>query len=351
MNYASVASSINTSLTGFENLASQLNDVSFSSVWSGDAYTTQSNNLTQTIQKLKSEISYIKTFTSALNKLQEYKNNKESLESLRSQYSSLANTEENASARSSLSSQISSLETENSNLKSSIISLLSTISGISNDIETVSYVPQEDYKAYAEQISDLYNWNEQGRLALLYKDSLFNYVSPEQVETELNSIKNQYNGRNAAVNCAVGLMHIAAEVGKKIGYLDERYDGDTHYSTHNPETFPLSEVINGTDCSSFVSWAVNQGAIGNFTTHSTKDFKTVGNPIAFNVARPGDIIVSNNSHVGLIVENHPEGNYFLVAEEGGEDRGLVVQKRPYSSLENFKARDLSYVYGENATIV
>lgn len=345
MDYSAIASNIDSALSTIESQLNKLTGVSFASVWSGDAYNTQSNNLDTTVSNLKNEMGYLKNFSSALYKLQEYKNNKESIADLRNSYNSLSDTPENANSRSSLSSQIDSLESKNTTLKASIKSLLGSVSGISNEIELVSFEPQEDYKAYAEQISDLYNWNEQGRLSIL-NDSLFNYVSPETIETELNSIKGQYTGRDAAVNCAVGLMHMAAEAGKKISYNYEPDTHTTHYSTYNPETFPLSEVINGTDCSSFVSWAVNQGTNNSFTTKSTKDFKTVGNEIKFSNARPGDIIVSSGSHVGLIVENHPEENYFLVAEEGGKDRGLVVQKRPYSSLNNFKARDLSYIYGE-----
>lgn len=345
MNYATIASNINSALSGFETVTGELTGVSFDSVWSGDAYNTQSNNLSKTVSKINKEINFIKSFTNALNLLQEYKDNKESIDSLHSQYNNLADTPENASSRSSLSSQISNLESKNTSLKSSIDLMLSLITNISNEIEAVSFTPQEGYKAYAEQIADLYNWNEQGRLSLI-NDSFFNYVNPDELNDTINSIKSQYTGRNAAVNCAVGLMHMAAEVGKKISYNLETTTHTTHYSTYNPETFPLSEVVNGTDCSSFVSWAVNQGTNNEFTTKSTQDFKTVGEKTSFSNAQPGDIIVSNDSHVGLIVENHPEENYFLVAEEGGKERGLVVQKRPYSSLGNFNARDLSYVYGE-----
>ena len=345
MDYSSIASSITSSLTEFENLAGKLKNVSFGSVWSGDAYNTQSNNLNKTVSHIQNEINYIKSFTDALNKLQEYKNNRESIAELRSKYNSLSNTEENIPVKDDIANKMSSLETSNISLRASIKNILSSIAGITNEIEVVSYVPEEDYKAYAEQIADLYNWNEQGRLSLL-KDSLFNYVSESDIEKELSNIKSQYTGRSAAVNCAVSLMYMAASAGKKISYNYEPDSHSAHYSTHNPETFPLYDVVNGTDCSSFVSWAVNQGANNNFTTKSTQDFKSVGDKINFSNAQPGDIIVSNNSHVGLIVENHPDEQYFLVAEEGGSTRGLVVQKRPYKSLDNFKARDLSYVYGE-----
>ncbi len=345
MNYASIASNITSALTSFESLTQELNSISFGSVWSGDAYNTQSKNLEKTIRKINSEITFIKSFTNALNKLQRYKDNKESIEGLRNEYNSLSNTPENSNARSNLSSRISELESTNSDLKFEINSILSIIGSLTSEVETVTYEPEKEYQNYADQIADLYNWNEQGKLSII-NDSFYNHVNQEQLTSTLDDIKSQYTGRNAAVNCAVGLMHMAAEVGKKISYNAEYKSNTAHYSTHNPETFPLSEVINGTDCSSFVSWAVNQGANGSFTTKSTQDFKTVGSEIKFSNARPGDIIVSNNSHVGLIVENHPDEGYFLVAEEGGSEHGLVVQKRKYSSLDNFKARDLSYVYGE-----
>ena len=61
MDYSSIASSISSSLTEFENLAGKLKNVSFGSVWSGDAYNTQSNNLNKTVSHIQNEINYIKT--------------------------------------------------------------------------------------------------------------------------------------------------------------------------------------------------------------------------------------------------------------------------------------------------
>ncbi len=347
MDYSSKANSISATLTGFENTSKSISEVSFDSVWSGDAYATQTSNLTKTINNINNQISNIKTFIDALNQLQEYKNTKESISSLRSQYLNLDDTPENATDRNNLSDKITSLESNNNALRTSIKNSLSSIGSISTEAIAITYESQDDYKEYANKISDLYNLNKQGKLSLMgSKETLLNYFTEEEVQSEINSIKSQYSGRNAAVNCAVGLMSIAASAGKIISYNLETDTNTTNYNSSNPKTFPLSEVINGTDCSSFVSWAVNQGTNNTFTTKSTKDFKTVGDKISFSKARPGDIIVSNNSHVGLIVENHPEENYFLVAEEGGKEHGLVVQKRPYSSLDNFNARDLSYVYGE-----
>lgn len=350
MSYSSIASKINSALSSLDSKLNEIKGISFDSVWSGSAANTQITNLDKAVSQIQTQRNSLSSFAQMLEKLQQYKDNCESISNLRSRYASIPATEENEGTRSSLKSQIHSLETTNSGLKTSINQSLGAISSVSTEMEVISYEAESSYKEYVADIQELFTLNANGQLKQLKAgDSLYNYIPQEQVEGTLSDIKSQYSGRNAAVNCAVGLMQMAASVGVKLGYNYEVNTKSTHYSTYNPEAFPLSDVVNGTDCSSFVSWAVNQGAYGTFTTHSTKDFKSAGTKTSFANAKPGDVLAFSGSHTALIVENHPDQGYFLVAEEGGKDRGLVIQKRYYNNIDA-TARDMSSVYGEGVSI-
>lgn len=340
MDYSSVARSISTNLKPFTSVVSKINGLSFDGTWSGDAHDTLTKNLKTTLDKIKKQQDAINTYIGALEDLQTYKDNKEKIESLKSEYNGL-DSEKYASRRNQISGEISSLENTNTSLKSSIQSSLKSISSVSTEFSLVNYVPDESYDGYIVDLHDFLNLFQSGSLTKISdndpnSDSLFDYYTEEQVNSRLNQIKSHYVGRDAAVNCALGIMEMAADVGKKLDYdWGGGHGGDGITST--------AEVAAGSDCSAFATWAINQG-ITTREPIGPYGLLNYGKQTSFEYAQRGDILVSSE-HVVMIIDNDPETQQFLVAEANGSNTGVIMQTRSYSALSGvYQARDLSSLY-------
>ena len=340
MNYTSKASSINTALSPFISAVSNIQKLSFDTVWSGDAHNTLTSNLSTSLKKIQAQRDAISVYTSALENLQMYKNNKEEIDSLRSEYLNLVG-DEYESRRQQLSGKITNLENTNTNLKSSIQNSLKSISSVSAEFEVVNYTPDNTYGDYILDLHDFLQLFQSGSLVKLSdndgsNDSLYDYYSKEEVDNRINQIKGQYKGRNAAVNCALGVMEMAAQVGKKLDYdWGGGHGGDG--------ITDIDEVATGTDCSAFASWAINQGiSSGNLV--GPYGMINLGKSTSYENAQGGDILVSSE-HVVMIIANNPEAQQFLVAEANGSQEGVIMRTRSYAACSGaYQAVDLSNLY-------
>lgn len=343
MDYGAIASDIRASVNSLN--SEEIKSLEFDAIWSGKVHDSLTNNLTLAVSNIEKQKKSANTFADALDKLQKYKDNKEKIESLTTTLNNTADIPENASTRKSLISQINQLTTDNVSLKSSIESLLGTISSVGTEFDVITYDASEgeDYKGYVVDLYDMLKLFTTNSLTKLPDggsgSSLYDYYSKEQVEAKMNEIKSQYKGRDAAVNCALGIMEMAAAVGKKLDY--DWGGGHTAVTS-------LDQVATGTDCSSFASWAINQGANSTFNTLTTAGLINVGTNVKYENAQKGDILVYNsggNGHVVMIVDNDPEKQQFLVAEASGSNAGVIMKTRSYSSLTGtYQARDLSSIY-------
>ena len=346
MSYASIASNIKGYASTFGEGISEVKSISFDGVWSGDAYNNLSGNLKDVISKLDTQKKFLSSFIDALNKLDKYKKNNEEIARKQSTLSSLANNEENASKISNLRSAISSLEKDNTTLKSDIKSLLAGISSISSDVEVIDANVSKDYEGYVVDLADMLSLFRSGSLTQLSdynesSNSLYDYYSKEDVESMISEIKQNYSGRDAAVNCALGIMKMASDVGVKLDYDW----GGGHTSSAN-----VDSVAKGVDCSGFASWVIDQGSAEDFRPRGTVSLINVGKKISYEDAQKGDILVYNTNgsgHVIMIIDNNPETQQFLVAEAAGSNTGVIMQTRSYSSLSGtYAARDLSEIYND-----
>ncbi|MGN1371618.1 MAG: NlpC/P60 family protein [Candidatus Coprovivens sp.] len=342
MGYSSIASSIRNKVKSVDTALSSVKGISFTGVWSGDAYNTQSSNLNDSLNNISAQRDLAIKLADALDKLQQYKDNKEKIESLQSQLNSLANTEENASLISSLRNQISQLQSANNTLRSDIGAIVSGFSSVSTKYEEVKYEANTDYMDYVVDLADMLTLFNSGSLTKIPdsgKNSLYDYYSEEEVDAKLNEIRSKYSGREAAVNCALGIMEMAASVGLKLDY-----DWGGGHTT----VTDVDHVATGTDCSAFASWAINQGASSTFNTKTTAGLINVGTQVSYEDAQKGDILVYNsggNGHVVMIVDNDPDTQQFLVVEASGSNSGVIMQTRSYASLSGtYQARDLSSIY-------
>ncbi len=345
MNYSSIASSIRSAISSLEQCVSDVKSISFSGVWSGDAYNNLSSNLNTSISNINTQKDESLKYADALDKLQEYKDKKETYDNLNNELNGIPNNAENASARHNLINEINSLGTSLSSLKSEIQSLLSGISSVGTEFEIINYQVSDNYSEYVVDLYDFLNLFNSGTLTKMPDSgtgsSLYDYYSKEEVDNKINDIKSQYSGRSAAVNCALGIMEMAVDVGVKLDYDW----GGGHTSVTSTDA-----VATGTDCSAFASWAINQGAAETFNTQSTAGLIGVGSQTSFEDAQQGDILVYRNNsqgHVVMIIDNDPETQQFLVAEAASPDTGVVMKTRSYASLAGiYQARDLSSIYND-----
>lgn len=346
MSYSSVADSIRNKVTLLDNSISSCENINFDSVWAGDAHNNLTSNLDNAFKSIKIQRDNALTLADVLDDLQIYKDNEEKIDGIKYTLSNISNTEENQETIRKYNNQISGLQTTNSSLKTSIKTAINSISSVSSQFELVTYEPSNNYKDYAVDLSEMLMLFESGALNKLSdnngsSDSLYDYYTEAEVDSMITSIKEKYSGRDAAVNCALGVMQMAADVGLKLDYDW----GGGHTSVTD-----IDAVATGVDCSAFASWAINQGAASTFNTRCTDSLIYVGNKVSYEDAQKGDILVYNSGgegHVVMIVDNDPESQQFLVVEASGQNAGVIMQTRSYASLSGtYQARDLSSIYND-----
>ena len=344
MGYKKIADTIKKKLNNYVAAVTAIDYLSFDNVWQGNAHDNLLSNLKNTVDNYNKCGNEINNFIIALESLQQYKDNKEKIIKLEESLSKLDNTIENSSTINSINTSISSLRNTNSILKTDINNLLSSFKNVNYNYEIISYEPVSEYMDYIVDLKSLYNLFESNSLKQIpdgNRQSLYDYYSRELVYERMSEIQNQYTGRNAAVNSALGIIQMAAEVNKKLNYTLRRGTN---------ALMSLDEVVSGADCCTFASWAISQGSDKVTKTFSTSEFVNLGNKIDYSQAQVGDVFTLKYSgrggHVMLVVENHPETNSALVAEAGGEKRGVVLTEIKYSVLKDNKytARDLTEFY-------
>lgn len=344
MGYSTIAQSIRSKASLLGEAISSIEDISFDATWAGSAHDNMVNNLETSISSLKKEKDNANIFADALEDLQIYKDNKEKITDFKNTLNGIPNTEENKDVRVKYSNQIEGLLTTNENLKKSIEVTLYSIASVGTIFELVKYEPTTDYQEYVVDLDELTLQFESGTFASSNSssktgNSLYDYYTEAEIDSMLTSIKKQYSGRDAAVNCALGVMQMAADVGLKLNY---------DWGMSHALVTDADAVASGGDSSSFASWAINQGTNGNFNSRCTDSLEYVGEKVSYEDAQKGDILVYNSGGSGrvvMIVDNNPETQQFLVAEANDEDDGVIVQKKSYASLSGtYQARDLSNIY-------
>ncbi len=339
MSYTTVAKNIRDKASKLNEVISNIERINFGSAWGGSAYTTQMNDLKSCLTALKTQRDNANKLADSLDNLQTYKDNDEKISSLNSSLRRLSDTPENQAAIASYRGQIKSLQSSNDTLKRTINSSIGGVSSSNVDIPLIDYKSSGDYKQYVVDLDDLLSIVQSGKLDQISRSgSLYTYYDREQFLGNIESIKQQYSGRDAVVNCAIGAISMAASVNKSIGY--ELIKGTNALQT-------TDAMVQGTDCCTFASWALSQGSNQITKTYSTSEFNQLGTKIDYSQAKKGDIFTnkwSTGGHVQVVVENHPEANFALVAESKGE--GVVLTYIKYSTLQdnNYQARDLSSIY-------
>lgn len=366
-NYSDVSKKMSNGKNDIDSSLSSIKKVSFDGVWSGDAYNNLSSALESTITRMEKERSNLDTFSQAVDKLQKYKENKIKIDELATQIANISIPEDDeeaaAAARSqkeALESEKAKLEEENKVLKEAIEQLLTSILAISPEIEVIAF-DLSNYKDYIEYIEDLaelkLKYDTAGYLRMLgVSDSLYNYYNitdengniimtgKEYVEGVITDIQEKYSGREAAVNCAIAMLSLAADKGIRLNY--------EHAGTGHEPYVSTASVVTGVDCNPFVSWCLDKGVPGGFQWRPVGNFASIGTGYDYenwNQAQPGDVLC-NGGHVTIIIDNDPETGQFLIAEASGQYNGIRMKSVTYQTLKNngYTCRDMTDIY--NGTV-
>ena len=331
----------------FEKYRNILNESTSSGVWedvSRDSIVEQGENFVSTYSEpIASQMNSLAT---AIDLLAKYKMIKAEIKQLEAK---IASADKDDPALSGYMSQLAELKAKKEQLKAQIESLLAAIitsvinqpiSNFANTSGLLGLLPVASSMS-SEEINDLLN--KMGSLEKLSdSDNLANYYGEGYIEKLMDDIKNgSESNRQKAIDSSLTLIKLAADKGVK---LDYDYGG-----AHGNTT--TSGMLSGADCSSFVSYCLNQGSDQHFDeTTATFANKFSGKSVKYADAQPGDILNVNNSahaHVEMIVENHPDEGYFITAEASSSSVGVKLTKITYDYAENhygFKAYDMSDVY-------
>jgi len=146
--------------------------------------------------------------------------------------------------------------------------------------------------------------------------------------------------RGKTVKSAAAYLELAATYGRNPDY---HYGGG-----HGTVKIVSNSLSQGMDCSSFVSWAVQQGATKDFATQTTYGLINAGSNVSYadvGSILPGDIAVSS-THAMLILENQVNSNQMVIAEAAGSAEGVIVRTISYNDLQHggYSLRDLSEYY-------
>ncbi len=345
MDYSTIANSIKEKAESMSLAANNINKSSFDSIWKGSAHDTLTSDLSKSISRINKQKSAANKFATALEKIEKYKENKKQIEELYSQLNSIVddaegkNARSNAIARRRIKDRIYNYKYLNGNLKSSINGLLNSITSVSSELEVINYDINSgaEYKEFVVDIGEFLTKFNTGDLKTFgssaNSSSIYDYYSHEEINNRIDEIKTQYTGRDAAVNCVLGVMEMAASVG---GKLDLNWN--------SPSESNVDDVAVGSTYNSLASWAVNQGAN---TVVSSGKIIGEGQNTTYEQAQKGDVLVSDTGSMIMILDNDLEQQEFLIVDTTNPEDGAIVQAKSYASLTgNYQAIDLSSIYND-----
>jgi hypothetical protein len=326
---------VNEDLTKYYN---NINNLNFSELWKGEYYEKFSSDLNTLMSKLNTIVDLINKY----NQIMELKASYEQLiQELNLKYDALNScdllTDEGKKAYESISGEIRVLESNRENLRNTILGQLNQLTntnceigemmvlGTVNNMEANTVLttgirdtsgfkymlnPDEVYDSF-KKVKKIY----QGGYIVDVLDGNTREEKQQLFEDAMNSVLEQYTGREATVNSVLVSTALFAEKGYKLRYTHE-YSDRVSVPVNNNEQF-----VRGLDCCSYVSWAVNKGTPEPFEWGGVGKLHQITEEVSFENLLPGDILThvesghQNRGHVLLIIENCPSEQKLLIAEE------------------------------------
>lgn len=360
MSYSQTSANGKSEYTNLDNVQKKIGNLAFDLIWSGSSSTNLIGTLSTNVNRLEQEKAKLNGFFNALDLLEVYKSNKEKIRELKARLLLIPDISKNSEERAGIQGQINQLEQENANLRSQIEGILSQITPIGTATSLVSYNIDFDYITDIDSLVSAYKLNltaeerAAGAIPLVQlRDSatlsdFYNRVDEngniipnsgyEYITSVISTVQNTYSGREAAVNSALAMLKLAADKGVKLDYKHQGTNSNPYVST--------AYVVNGVDCNPWTSWVVDKGTPNGFQWRPVEGFHSVGETLTdWTNAQPGDVFVSSG-HVGIIIENDPQNQEFVIAHASGTKIGIVLQTKTYSELQSggYQIRDMTSVY-------
>ncbi len=342
MKYDSISKDIKTMYVAVKEYISEIRNIGLGTVWSGDAYNNLSNKLNEVLEKFEIEVTNLENYTKALEYMDVYIQKLEELDKLETELNNLSDDEDDQARRSELITKIAQLEAEVGELKQKITELIVFKVSDSGSYDLVAFeIDENSYKdfTYLVDLDKLIFLSDEKMLVPLDDDeTLYDYYTDEEIETTLESIKANYSGREASVNCALALIQMAADVGKKLKYGGSR---------------DIYDIAIRSDCSVFASWAINQGTENeDFTKKNVITLADSGKKYqSYSEAKPGDVLYHLGSdrskyHATFLVKNDTENKIVTIAEASNKKNGVRLRTMSYDTLRQsgYKAVDMSEYY-------
>lgn len=386
--------------SGMNSCVTNINNLGFDSIWSGSAYEAQSQQLTDTMNKLNQCISDLNDFDVILTKRDEYIQICTTLSDLYSQRADCQNRHSEDQDKygcgncSSLSTQIGEYETKRKELRKKIIGLLSKFVGIDAEI-----LPPADLSVISDDVRILIDLDalvnvcasgnlrgtsgNYGLFQMYNQTDEFGNIIPNSGEKYVNEqialiVSQCRNEREIAVNVGLLLTKLAADKGYYLTYENNGAQGGvdgwieqvpgTNLYTYHPDddnNFDTSIVYNkdynnitqmqeGMDCCALVSYLVNVATAADPTVPNPEGYAwqgvggvgSFGTPIDISQAKPGDVFVngddsSGTGHTGMIAAieedpNNPGYGKITIVESGGLKSALSVNVYSYYPGEDGK---------------
>ena len=218
-----------------------------------------------------------------------------------------------------------------------------------NEYKIKTYAESEEFSKQLHKYLKLMTYDDSNPYNLkgIGNTSLYDVadITPEEMKESLEEIKAN-PGRDAVAKAALLMIGTAADAGYKLNYRHAGTGPDPHV--------PTDEITNGgVDCNAFASWLIDKGTSNptGFYWRAVETFGGLGEEITdYTQAQCGDIFATSG-HVGVIMENHPDEEYFITAEAKGSKDGILFAIKTYSELKNTwgaHVRDLTDIY--NGTV-
>jgi glycerophosphoryl diester phosphodiesterase len=163
--YSDMSDKAGSNINTINNSLSNIKNVSFDGVWSGDAYNAQSQGLEKIISTADTAQKDLERFKQVLAKLEQYKSLKERIDALTEEINSISIPSDPQLAAAAMNRknrliiERDKLTEEKDKLRQEIETMLSTFKAIESQIELIKYDPNE-HKEYMEYIKEVEKLSE-----------------------------------------------------------------------------------------------------------------------------------------------------------------------------------------------
>lgn len=363
--------------SNLENDYSNINSLleSLKGSFNGESATKLCNDLSTSLEQLKSQITLVNSLTKVLPLLDDHSTNVKTLNDYKSKKNNW--TSDNPEDTNPYSRTVSSYESKVSTIETQITNQMPTISSVTSSITLINPTIDFSYKNYTHDASAILSLVKSG-LNVSYgsayqtlidkaigswidgfKNNSYNlrtgvlstYYTADEIDSLIETESIGATPREKAVIAALTIIELGIDNNMKSQYKLSTKCFNSVSRPYDTKTL----INNGADCASYVSWALNTSSSSNFNNATLETIRRQGTKTSYENLQPGDIIY-NSGHVAMVINNQISNNsgYIIVADAssydtGGYPKGIRLQRISYKTLSSmFTGYDLTEFYERNA---